>query len=572
MTGPSPVEYVGVFAGAALLTLLFVPLAFRVVLRRRNQRPAEVDAVADALPFFGGAAIVVAFSSIVFVSALLSPPATQIKQLAGALAAAVVLSLVGLIDDVRGVPATARLGAIAGASIGIWVVGVRIDLFPFEALNLALTIAWVVGITTAFNLLDNIDGLSAGVAGIAGASFFVIAFTNHQYSVAALSAALAGCAAGFLRHNYFPARTRMGDAGSLFLGFLLSVIGIKLRFEAPTAVTFLVPVLVLGLAIFDTTLVVLTRVAGGRSPFEGGRDHASHRLVAAGLPVPAALALLYFAALALGWLGLVTARLTDPATAYLLAALPLLIGVVGGILLASSLPMAPPIVGLTPMGALMKRAFDIVVGSVIALLATPIIVALAVVSAVTLRAWPFFMQKRIGRHGRIFKFLKIRTLPPHAAPYALKSEFGDLQIPRFARFLRDRHLDELPQLYAVPLGRMSLVGPRPKMPDEFEPVPEEYARLRTRVPQGCTCLWQVGVHTAGLPSDSPEYDYWYLRHWSMRLDLWILWRTALTLVGAGREMSLEDVPVWMVGRRYAIPGYGVGDPTQAELDRRLRAG
>lgn len=94
------------------------------------------------------------------------------------------------------------------------------------------------------------------------------------------------------------------------------------------------------------------------------------------------------------------------------------------------------------------------------------------------------------------------------------------------------------------------------MPDDFEPVDAKYAEARTRVPQGCTCLWQVGVHQSGLPSEAPEYDYWYLRHWSMRLDLWILWRTALTLVGAGHDMSLQDIPFWMVGRRYDIGPVG----------------
>jgi UDP-GlcNAc:undecaprenyl-phosphate GlcNAc-1-phosphate transferase len=566
-TAPAVLEYVAIMIGSALLTVLLVPLALRLALRRGGSAEPPAD---SAAPLLGGAAIVTAFSLVVFALALVSPPATGIAQLAVVLTCAVTLALVGLLDDLRHVRAGLRLLAIAGAAAVLWLADVRIELFPVEALNFALTVLWIVGITTAFNLLDNIDGLSAGVAGLGGLAFAVIAIMNDQYSVAALSAALAGCSLGFLRHNYFPARIRMGDAGSLFLGLLLAVLGIKLRFEAPTGVTFLVPILVLGVAIFDTTLVVLTRIAAGRSPFQGGRDHTSHRLVAAGLPVPAAVAILYAAAFALGWLGVVASRLTDPGTAYLLAGLPLLIGLVAGVTLASTLPAGESITGLTPVGAVFKRVFDVVVGTGIAVLATPLILIIAAASAVMLRAWPFFVQERIGRHGRTFRFWKIRTLPPHAPPYALKTNFDDdLKVRRFARFLRERHLDELPQLYAVPLGRMSLVGPRPKMPDEFEPVPEEYARLRTRVPQGCTCLWQVGIHTEGLPSDSPEYDYWYLRHWSMRLDLWILWRTALTLIGAGRQMSLSDIPVWMVGRRYATPGADSNDPTQAELDRRL---
>lgn len=194
-----------------------------------------------------------------------------------------------------------------------------------------------------------------------------------------------------------------------------------------------------------------------------------------------------------------------------------------------------------------KRLFDICAAGLLCLLATPLIAGLALGSAIALRSWPLFVQDRIGRHGRHFRFVKIRTMPPTAPRYGLKPQMNDLPLPRFCRFLRDHHLDELPQLFLVVSGRMSLVGPRPKMPDEHEPVDEHYAQARTQVRQGCTCLWQVGVATAGLPSDSPEYDFWYLRHGSLRLDVWILWHTALKVVGLGHPVSLDTVPTWVRG-------------------------
>jgi UDP-GlcNAc:undecaprenyl-phosphate GlcNAc-1-phosphate transferase len=160
------------------------------------------------------------------------------------------------------------------------------------------------------------------VAAIAAFWFFVIAAANGQFLVAGLAVALAGCALGFLRHNFHPARIYMGDAGALFLGFMLAAIGVKLRFDGPTEVTFFVPVLVLGVAIFDTTLVTVARLIHGRSPVVGGRDHVSHRLVFVGVPVPAAVGLLYAAAVGLGWLGLVMSRV-DTATGFLLMALVL---------------------------------------------------------------------------------------------------------------------------------------------------------------------------------------------------------------------------------------------------------
>jgi UDP-GlcNAc:undecaprenyl-phosphate GlcNAc-1-phosphate transferase len=561
-----------IFLGSATLTLLLVPVALRVAMGSRavgTLRAAQHDGSA---PYVGGAAIVLAFCAVVLGTAWIKADDPQFVQLLGLVATAVVLALVGLADDLRRLPIPVRMLAMTAAACVLWAVGVRIDVFASTLPDFLVTVLWVVGITSAFNVLDNMDGLSAGVAGIAAVSFFVIAASNDQYMVAALSAGVAGCALGFLRHNYFPARIYMGDAGSNFFGFVLAALAIKLRFEASDSATYLVPPLVLAVPIFDLVLVSLTRLATRRSPFAAGRDHTSHRLVAAGLPVPAAVGLIYLAALTVGWLGLVLSRLPDATTAFLLVGLVALLGLILGVFLASTLPMNEPIVGLTPVGAVIKRAFDLVVGIPLAILATPIILCLALASAVTLRAWPFFVQTRIGRHGRTFRFWKIRSMPKDAPRYALKGEVSSLQLPRFSAFLRERHLDELPQLYAVLTGRMSLVGPRPKMPDEFEPVPEDYGTRRTLVPQGCTCLWQVGIDTEGLPSDSPEYDYWYLRHWSMRLDLWILWRTALTLAGVGRKLSLHDIPVWMVGRRYALPTGTPSAAAQAELDRRVMSG
>lgn len=192
---------------------------------------------------------------------------------------------------------------------------------------------WIVAITNAFNLLDNMDGLSAGVAVIAAGFFAVIAVMNGQYLVAPLAAALAGCALGFLRSNFHPARIYMGDAGSLFLGFVLAVVGVKLSFPVSGQATFLVPVLVLGVAIFDTALVSATRIRHGRSPFQGGRDHTSHRLVVCGLSVPGAVTLIYGAAVTLGLLAFTMVRV-DAATGVVLLVVLGVLGGAGGFVLA----------------------------------------------------------------------------------------------------------------------------------------------------------------------------------------------------------------------------------------------
>lgn len=192
-----------------------------------------------------------------------------------------------------------------------------------------------------------------------------------------------------------------------------------------------------------------------------------------------------------------------------------------------------------------KRLGDAVIGTVLALLALPLILLLAAGVCLTLRTWrPFFTQERIGLRGRGIRILKLRTLPPDFPPYALKTALAGVALPRFSAFLRASHLDELPQLFQVPFGRLSLVGPRPKMPDKYEPVDAGYGSMRIRVPQGCTGLWQISRHAPEPPDQAPEYDAFYLQHASLRLDLWIAWRTVLLFLHLAPAIDLDEVPAW----------------------------
>lgn len=193
---------------------------------------------------------------------------------------------------------------------------------------------------------------------------------------------------------------------------------------------------------------------------------------------------------------------------------------------------------------LLKRSIDLVVGSVLTLCALPIIASLACLALYHLRAWPLFTQERIGMAGRSFTFVKVRTLALSTPMYGLKSADGHLSPSRLMCAVRKLHLDELPQLFLVLRGRMSLVGPRPKMPDEHEPADATYVAMRLRVPQGCTGLWQIGAHHGELPNEAPEYDVFYGEHANTSLDLWILWRTLRLMTGVGRPVTLADVPRW----------------------------
>ena len=184
-----------------------------------------------------------------------------VNQVAGIFLGATLVSFLGLWDDRRGLSPWVKLVGQFLAAAVLVMTDVRISVLPWEWVNIAATLLWVVFITNAMNLLDNMDGLSGGVAAIAAVFFLLFAAMSKQYLVGALAAALVGACVGFLFYNLNPASIFMGDTGSLFLGFTLAAVGIKLRFPDNSAfVTWMVPVLVLAVAAFDTTLVIISRL------------------------------------------------------------------------------------------------------------------------------------------------------------------------------------------------------------------------------------------------------------------------------------------------------------------------
>lgn len=301
-------------------------------------------------PYLGGLAILGGlFAGAVMLSTIpaSSSVVTSRPFILGILLAAGI-GIVGLVDDMRQLPRWLRLLFEVGAAVGAWAAGFRVEFARSDVLDLVLTIVWIVGITNAFNLLDNMDGLSSGLAAIGALSFAVIGTVEGLSIVPIVSAALAGACLGFLAHNRYPAKVFMGDSGSLFIGFLLALLGIQLRFDNLVEVTFLVPVVILGVPIFDTTLVVVSRLRRKLPVFTGARDHVSHRLLAIGLPPKAAVGLLYFAGLCLGWLGLVISR-ANVEVAWMLLGLVVALGIFFSFLLwnvpiqsVSSAPQQPP--------------------------------------------------------------------------------------------------------------------------------------------------------------------------------------------------------------------------------------
>ncbi|MEK6589311.1 MAG: hypothetical protein AABZ11_01390 [Nitrospinota bacterium] len=230
-------------------------------------------------PLLGGIAI---WSSWIIITTFFIPNFNY--KLPIILSATAIFAL-GLIDDIVKLnPQVKLVGQIIIAS-SLTLAGIIIEIIPYPVISIPFTILWLVAITNSFNLLDNMDGLSAGIAVIAATSLGIFLIQSGNHSAALLTFILAGASLGFLVYNFNPAKIFMGDCGSMFLGFLLSstaIIG-TWREASSLIATMVVPLLVLGIPIFDTTFVTLTRKLRGDAISQGGKDHISHRLVALGL-------------------------------------------------------------------------------------------------------------------------------------------------------------------------------------------------------------------------------------------------------------------------------------------------
>jgi UDP-GlcNAc:undecaprenyl-phosphate GlcNAc-1-phosphate transferase len=322
--------FVGCFAVALGISVAVTPLVARwarahgmVAMPRQDRWHREPT------PLLGGVAIYVGSTAVILAFGHLD------SRLIALVAGGTLLFVTGLIDDFRHLrPHTKLIVQILAACILVFG-GVQIATPWLGLVAIPLTILWVVGLTNAFNLLDNMDGLSAGTSVIAAAFLFAFAIAVRNVTLAILCLAVAGAALGFLFYNFNPARIFMGDSGSMFLGYMLSGISLLGSRDMASDVFFvlLVPVAMMGLPIFDTTLVTIMRTLEGRPLSQGGRDHLSHRLVAVGLSERQAVLVLYVLAASFGSLALV-ARSAGVWLSLLLAGVYLVIAILFGAFLA----------------------------------------------------------------------------------------------------------------------------------------------------------------------------------------------------------------------------------------------
>ncbi len=300
--------FLAVFLIALTITLGSLPWVRRAAIAMSFvDTPSQRKAHRTPTPLLGGAAIFAGAILGVLIIYRGNPQPTVI----GVLLATTVVALTGLIDDYRPLPAWVKLG---GQFLGFLILayfGIRVRLPVPEAVNYLITLLWLLGITNAINFLDNMDGLSAGISAVTSSFILLLALANGQFLVGALAAGLLGACLGFLRYNFPPAQIFMGDVGSLFLGFLLAVMGIQLRFpDNSNFVTWMVPVFLFGLPILDMVMVVFSRLRRGLSPNTAGKDHISHRLVQLGFSPREAVLILYLFSGMLGMMALFITQAT----------------------------------------------------------------------------------------------------------------------------------------------------------------------------------------------------------------------------------------------------------------------
>lgn len=265
------------------------------------------------IPRMGGIAIVVAYAVSLMVCWKLSfffLEGPQRYRLFGLVAGAAVIFVLGLVDDLRGLRSWEKLAGQVFAAVLVWSFGVRINpvlVFPGVGpvdlgivFSLLATLAWILAITNAINLIDGLDGLAGGVVFFAAVTNVVVAFLTGNEVGIALNAALAGAVLGFLFYNFNPARIFMGDTGSLFLGFTLSASALLTsRQKESTLASLLVPLIALGLPLTDTLLAMARRFVARRSIFSADREHLHHRLLDLGLTHRRAVLVLYGCSVAL---------------------------------------------------------------------------------------------------------------------------------------------------------------------------------------------------------------------------------------------------------------------------------
>ena len=297
----STIDYALLFLATFAVVGALTPIARRIAISRN-----VIDAPNTAhkthkepVPYLGGVAIIIGIGVISFAAFILRDGTLKNFWLeTSVMGPALVLGVIGLWDDIKNLSPLPRFIAqtIAGVFTSVLLISANTVGTPTSSkfLDAVITTLWIVGICNSINFFDNVDGGAAGTVAVSSTALAILAFNGDQYLITALATVTSGAMIGFLLWNKSPARIYMGDAGALFLGVLIATLTIRLHPAAETKWTsFATPILLLAVPILDTCVAVISRIRRGISPFQGGRDHLSHRLIRAGFSRPIAAVALW---------------------------------------------------------------------------------------------------------------------------------------------------------------------------------------------------------------------------------------------------------------------------------------
>ncbi len=279
------------------------------------------------IPRVGGLALFIGFalSSLFFCD--------MTPELRAVLLGGTVIVVQGVLDDIFAMKPILKLlfqGAAAIVAIANGVLITHINLFglylEFGVFSYVITFCWIVALTNAINLIDGLDGLACGLSMISMVSLTAVVLLHGDLETALLTAILAGACAGFLPFNSYPAKIFMGDTGSQFLGFALSVLSVQGVFKFHTVLAFFIPVIIFALPLFDTITAILRRVLSGRSPFSADRGHVHHKLIDMGFTQKQTVRILYAICGLLGTAAVIC-KLFDDETRYLNAGLLIVVAI-----------------------------------------------------------------------------------------------------------------------------------------------------------------------------------------------------------------------------------------------------
>jgi len=287
----SHVEYFTLFVATFALVGALTPVARKVAISKKIvDNPNQGHKThREPVPYLGGVAIMIGIIVISIIALALSDFTIDTFSLASSvLGPALLLGLIGLWDDIKNLPPLPRFIAQTSAGVFTAILLISNDTVGNPTgsvtLDVIITIIWIVGICNSINFFDNLDGGAAGTIAISSVALAMLALLGDQNVIAALATVTAGATLAFLIWNKSPARIYMGDAGALFLGVLIATLTIRFDPSTETLLgSFATPLLLLAVPILDTTVAVLSRLRRRVSPFQGGRDHLSHRLIRRGI-------------------------------------------------------------------------------------------------------------------------------------------------------------------------------------------------------------------------------------------------------------------------------------------------